>query len=98
MVALFKTDGLNDDIDYINDGYSSEIDELRKIAYHSDNLLLEYQQELVQATGITNVKVKYVSNQGYILEVTPKDMDAFEAASIKGDPKREMIRRQTLKT
>lgn len=33
-----------------------------------------------------------------MLEVTPKDVDACEAASIKGDPKREMIRRQTLKT
>jgi hypothetical protein len=33
-----------------------------------------------------------------VLEVTPKDMDAFEAASVKGDPKFELIRRQTLKT
>lgn len=32
------------------------------------------------------------------MEVTPKDVEAFEARSIKGDPKREMIRRQTLKT
>ena len=98
LVKLLKTDWLNDDIDYINDGYSTEIDELRKIAYHSDSLLLEYQQELVQATWIANVKIKYVSNQWYILEVTPKDMDAFEAASVKGDPKFELIRRQTLKT
>ncbi len=98
LVKLLKTEWLNDDIDYINDWYSAEIDELRKIAYHSDSLLLEYQQELVQATWIANVKVKYVSNQWYVLEVTPRDMDAFEAASIKGDPKREMIRRQTLKT
>lgn len=98
LVALLKDEWLNDDIDYIRDGYSTDIDELRKIAYHSDGLLLDYQQELVTATGISNVKVKYVSNQWYVLEVTPKDTDAFEAASIKGDPKREMIRRQTLKT
>jgi DNA mismatch repair protein MutS len=95
---LLKYDWLNDDIDYINDGYNTEIDELRKIAYHSDSLLLEYQQELVQKTGVANVKVKYVSNQWYILEVTPKDMDAFEAASVKWDAKFELIRRQTLKT
>lgn len=98
LESLLKVEWLNDDIDYIQDWYSAEIDELRKIAYHSDNLLLSYQQELVQATWITNVKVKYVSNQWYVLEVTPKDVDAFEARSIKGDPKREMIRRQTLKT
>jgi DNA mismatch repair protein MutS len=98
LVALLKSEGINDDIDYINDWYSQEIDELRKIAYHSDSLLLWYQQELVQATGVSNVKVKYISNQWYVLEVTPKDMDAFEAASVKGDPKFELIRRQTLKT
>lgn len=60
---LLKTEGLNDDIDYIRDGYSAQIDELRQIAYHSDALLLAYQQELVAATGITNIKIKYVSNQ-----------------------------------
>jgi DNA mismatch repair protein MutS len=32
------------------------------------------------------------------LEVTPRDTDTFEAASVKGDSKFEMIRRQTLKT
>jgi len=37
-----------DDIDFVRDGYQSEIDELRKIAYHSDELLLQYQQELAQ--------------------------------------------------
>ncbi len=95
---LLKYEGLNDDIDYINDGYNSEIDELRQIAYHSDGLLLAYQQELVKATGVTNVKIKYVSNQWYILEVTPKDEAAFEATSVKGDAKFELIRRQTLKT
>jgi DNA mismatch repair ATPase MutS len=63
LCDLLKTDGLNDDIDYIRDGYDAQIDELRQIAYHSDSLLLAYQQELVTATGITNIKIKYVSNQ-----------------------------------
>lgn len=63
LQSLLKYEGLNDDIDYINDGYNAQIDELRQIAYHSDSLLLAYQQELVQATGVTNVKIKYVSNQ-----------------------------------
>lgn len=63
LVAMLKSDGLNDDIDYINDGYDANIDELRQVAYHSDGLLLAYQQELVQATGITNIKIKYISNQ-----------------------------------
>ena len=96
--SLLKYEWLNDDIDYIQDWYDAQIDELRKIAYHSDGLLIAYQQELVQATGIANIKVKYISNQWYVLEVTPKDVDAFESQSIKWDEKREMIRRQTLKT
>jgi DNA mismatch repair protein MutS len=98
LTNLLKDEWLNDDIDYVRDGYSSEIDELRRIAYHSDSLLLAYQQELVQATGVQNIKVKYITNQWYTLEVTPKDVDVFEATRIVWDPKRDIIRRQTLKT
>jgi len=68
----------SDDIDFIRDGYQDKIDELRKIAYHSDELLLQYQQELAQIAGIPNVKVKFVLNQGYFLEVTNKDISIFE--------------------
>lgn len=73
----------SDDIDFIRDGYQSKIDELRKIAYHSDELLMEYQQELAQVAGIPNVKVRFVLNQGYFLEVTNKDISVFEKALSK---------------
>lgn len=80
MQQLLKNDEeYKDDIDYIRDGYNEKIDELRRIAYHSDELLLQYQQELAQAAGIPNVKVKYVLNQGYFLEVTNKDISKFES-------------------
>ena len=98
LYSLLKEEGLNDEIDYIRDGFDAEIDELRKIAYHSDEMLIAYQQEVIQHTNIANVKVKYISNQGYFLEVTPKDIAAFEATCVKGDPKYDFIRRQTLKT
>lgn len=52
-----------EDIDFIRDGYDGEIDKLRQIAYHSDELLLAYQQELIQASGIGNVKLKFIMNQ-----------------------------------
>lgn len=79
MEQLLKNDEeYKNDIDYIRDGYHEKIDELRKIAYHSDELLLQYQQELAQAAGIPTVKVKYVLNQGYFLEVTNKDIENFE--------------------
>lgn len=63
LVHLLKEEGLNDEIDYIKDGFDGEIDELRRIAYHSDELLLAYQQEVMQHSKVPNVKVKYVSNQ-----------------------------------
>jgi len=51
LVNLIKKDDeYKDDINFINDKYNSEIDELRKIAYHSDELLFNYQQELVKLT------------------------------------------------
>lgn len=60
---LLKEEGLNDEMDYIKDGFDPAVDELRKKAYHSDDLLVAYQQEVNKHTGITNVKIKYISNQ-----------------------------------
>lgn len=60
---LKNDDDYREDIDFIRDGYQEQIDELRKIAYHSDELLLQYQQELSQMSGVNNVKLKYVMNQ-----------------------------------
>jgi hypothetical protein len=39
-------DDIDDELNFIRDGVDSEIDRLRVTAFHSDNLLLEYQQEL----------------------------------------------------
>jgi DNA mismatch repair ATPase MutS len=64
LCKLLKSDeDVHEDMEYIADGYDVHIDDLRKIAYHSDDLLLKYQQELVQKTGVNNVKVKFVMNQ-----------------------------------
>jgi DNA mismatch repair protein MutS len=76
--ALKADEEIKLEMDYIQDCYNEEVDRLRKIAYHSDELLLEYQQFLVKQTGITNVKLKFVMNQGYFIEVTTRDMPAFE--------------------
>lgn len=61
--SLLKEEGLNDDMDYIRDGFDAEIDGLRKVAYRSDEMLIAYQQEVTQYSKIPNVKVKYISNQ-----------------------------------
>lgn len=105
---LKNDDEYGDTIDFIRDGYNDKIDDLRKIAYHSDELLMQYQQELAQAANIPNVKVKFVLNQWYFLEVTNKDVSIFEEklSKINWESKIEngewnerfiVIRRNTLK-
>ena len=101
--ALKEDEKIMWDQDYVADGYDQEIDELRKFAYHSDEVLMDYQQELVRLTWITNIKLKFVTNQWYFLELTSKDIDDFEkfieGAKSKEDPewKYAIVRRQTLK-
>ena len=46
--ALHDDDVLQQDMNFVRDGYDATIDEGRKIAFHSDELLLAYQQELVK--------------------------------------------------
>jgi len=102
---LKNDDDYKDDIDYIRDGYNDKIDESRKIAYHSDDLLLQYQQELANIAGIPNVKVKFVLNQWYFLEITNKDVENFEKKfssdewRVTSDEKDKyiVVRRNTLK-
>ncbi|AHB41214.1 hypothetical protein P148_SR1C00001G0419 [candidate division SR1 bacterium RAAC1_SR1_1] len=104
LQATIKDDeDFADDMNFIRDGVDSEIDRLRKIAFHSDNLLLEYQQLLGEITGISNVKVKFILNQGYFIEITNKDIDQFESklndhkTNNPDDTKSDLIRRNTLK-
>jgi hypothetical protein len=42
-----KDDGFTIEKDFIQDGFSQEVDKLRDLAYNSDKLILDYQQELV---------------------------------------------------
>ena len=103
LQQLLKNDeDYREDIDFIRDGYQEQIDELRKIAYHSDELLLQYQQELSQMSGVNNVKLKYVMNQWYFIEITNKDITQFEhklfdEAHGANKDKFDVLRRNTLK-
>lgn len=103
LQRLLKNDeDFHEDIDFIRDGYQDNIDALRKIAYHSDELLLQYQQELSQISGVNNVKLKYVMNQWYFIEITNKDVIQFEhklfdEAHGANKDKFDVLRRNTLK-
>ncbi len=87
---------------FIADGWNEEVDELRKIAFHSDDLLLQYQQFLVQESWVQNVKLKFVMNQWYFIELTTKDSIQFEEKLWiwnwnQEDEKLNLYRRNTLK-
>ena len=88
-------------MDFIADWVDIEIDDLRKIAYHSDEMILDYQQELAKLSWVVNVKLKYVTNQWYFIEITNKDIETFEtnlaALVAQSAEKYNVVRRNTLK-
>ena len=55
--------------DVIAPGVNAELDELRRIARHSKDYLLEIQQRETERTGISSLKINYNSVFGYYLEV-----------------------------
>jgi DNA mismatch repair protein MutS len=55
---------------FIKDGYSSELDALRKISSEGKDYLLKIQREESDRTGITSLKVAYNNVFGYYIEVT----------------------------
>jgi len=71
----------------IREGIHAELDQLRHIAYHGKEYLLQIQQEESKRTGIPSLKVAFNNVFGYYLEVTHTHKD-------KVPP--EWIRKQTL--
>lgn len=74
---------------FIASGYDAELDELRSIAADGHRWLAEFQTREQERTGITKLKVKHVSNFGFVIEI-PK-------GSVSQAPA-EYERRQTLTT
>ena len=73
--------------DVIAAGVNEELDELRKIARHGKDYLLEVQQREVERTGISSLKIGFNNVFGYYLEVRNAHKDSVPA---------EWIRKQTL--
>ena len=73
--------------DVIASGVNEELDELRKIARHGKDYLLEVQQREIERTGISSLKIGFNSVFGYYLEVRN---------SQKENVPEEWIRKQTL--
>jgi DNA mismatch repair protein MutS len=72
----------------IADGYSADLDELRKLQTDSGEFLVSLEMREKQRTGIPNLRVAYNSVHGYYIEVT-----SSHAAKVPDDYRR----RQTLK-
>ena len=71
----------------IQEGVSAELDELRAIAYHGKDYLLQIQQREAAKTGIGSLKVAFNSVFGYYIEVTHTHREKVPT---------EWIRKQTL--
>ena len=73
--------------DVIASGVNEELDELRKIAHHGKDYLLEVQQREIERTGISSLKIGFNNVFGYYLEVRNAHKDSVP---------QEWIRKQTL--
>lgn len=72
----------------INDGYNSEVDELRKAKVHGKEWIAALETKERELTGIKSLKVRYNKVFGYYIEVTRKNYDLV--------PNDRYIRKQTL--
>jgi len=69
-------------------GYDPDLDELRRVAEHSDEALLELETRERERTGFGNLRFGYNRVQGYFIEVSRSQADQVPA---------HWIRRQTVK-
>jgi DNA mismatch repair protein MutS len=77
------------DGDVIAAGYDAELDELRRIATHTDEFLLELERRERERTGLTGLKLGYNRVQGFFIEIARRDAERV--------PK-DYVRRQTVKS
>ncbi len=82
--SAFLRDG-----DVIAGGYDAELDELRRIATHTDEFLLELEQRERARTGLAGLKLGYNRVQGFYIEIPRSQAQQVPA---------EYLRRQTVKS
>ena len=77
------------DGDVIAPGYDPGLDELRRIATHTDEFLLELEKRERERTGLSGLKLGYNRVQGFFIEIARRDAEQV--------PK-DYVRRQTVKS
>ncbi len=73
---------------FIRSGFHQELDEMRELMKGGKQWMAKYQAEIIEQTGIPNIKIGFNRVFGYFLEVTHAQRDKIPA---------EFIRKQTLK-
>lgn len=71
----------------IRDGYHEEVDQCRFIMRDGKSLILAFEQEEKERTGIKNLKVSYNKVYGYYIEVSKSNLDMVPP---------EYVRKQTI--
>jgi len=71
----------------IRDGFSSDLDELRRIAKEGKTWLVDFERRQIERTGIRSLKIKYSQVFGYTIDVSKANLHLVPS---------EYIRRQTL--
>jgi DNA mismatch repair protein MutS len=77
------------DGDVIAEGFDTELDQLRRIATHTDEFLLDLERRERERTGLSALKLGYNRVQGFYIEIARRDAERV--------PK-DYIRRQTVKS
>jgi DNA mismatch repair protein MutS len=67
----------------IRDGFSPELDELRQAQRGGKDWLAKLQQDEIERTGISSLKVRFNSVFGYFIEVTRSNLDKVPAHYIR---------------
>jgi DNA mismatch repair protein MutS len=70
-------------------GYDAELDELRRIATHTDEFLLDLEKRERERSGLAALKLGYNRVQGFFIEVARRDAERVP---------RDYVRRQTVKS
>lgn len=83
---------------FIASWWSKEVDRLRQVAFHSDELLTSYHQLLVEKVWTAALKIKFSKNQWYSIEVPKKHAETVIAHASPDDEQVDFIRVQSLKS
>ncbi|MFI3290507.1 MAG: DNA mismatch repair protein MutS [Opitutales bacterium] len=58
----------------IREGFDAELDEIITISKNSNNMLLEFEKEQQELTGIKNLRIKHTGPFGFSIEVTKSNL------------------------